>query len=300
MAIALDLLRKGFMVLLLFAAGGYFLYAYAIPCKAPVHYRIGTLDERFEISEGELRAALLEAEAIWEDAAGEDLFEYRADARMPVNLLYDTRQAITQKNNDIREEIDRTSDTADTVKAAYDAVNGRYQTQKQSYLSAQASYDAQLKAYNESVAYWNARGGAPAREYQALQSQKASLERAGAALEEKRLALNALAEEVNALSGRYNDLAEEVNSGVDAINQTAGREFEEGLYTKSAWSSRIDIFEYSDRAELVRVLAHELGHALGLDHNQNKESIMYELNESENTKPTQEDLAELRGKCDLS
>lgn len=295
----LNFFRKALLALFLFGAVGYFLYAYAAPCKAPVGYRIGSLDSRFGLTEDELRAALRDAEAIWEEAAGEELFVYDEKARMPVNLLYDSRQAITQKNNSIKDAIDETSETADTVKSAYDRANAQYQSAKSDYLSAQSAYDAQLAAYNRDVVYWNGRGGAPSREYQSLQSRKEALQRAADALEQKRLALNRLADQVNSLSERYNELAAKVNSGVDAINRTAGREFEEGLYTKSALSSRIDIFEFSDRDELVRVLAHELGHALGLDHNANPDSIMYELNESENTKPTQEDLAELRAKCSL-
>lgn len=294
-----EFLRKATPLLLLALAGGYFMYVYAVPCKIPLEYRVGSLDSRFDLTQEELRSALKEAEGLWEDAAGEDLFVYAEDGRLPVNLVYDTRQAITERNNSIKEDIDETSGTADSVKAAYDRANAQYQSKRAAYLAAQADYEAQLKSYNDSVAYWNARGGAPAKEYAALQSQKAALERSAQALESQRLALNTLAEEVNALSGRYNELAAEVNSGVDAINKTAGREFEAGLYTKSALGARIDIYEFSDHHELVRVLAHEMGHALGLEHNANPDSLMYELNESENTTPTKEDLAGLRTTCGL-
>jgi hypothetical protein len=292
----INALRQGFLLLLMFSVGGYFLY-FTTPCKTPVHYAVGSLDSRFELSEAELLSALKDAEAIWESATGENLFEYKEGARLSINLVFDTRQAITQQNNEIKEEIEETSQTAEEVKAAYERATAQYESAKADYLRAQAAHNSELKSYNETVDYWNARGGAPPKEYADLQKQKSTLQESETALEKKRVALNALVREVNTLSTRYNSLAHEFNAGVSEINKTAGREFEEGLYVKTAWSERIDIYEYSDRAELVRVLAHELGHSLGLEHNQNPDSIMFELNESENVTPTQEDLAGLRETC---
>lgn len=290
--------RKFLPVALLVAAGGYYWYV-KTPCHLPVQYSVGVIDPGFKLSQSQLLDAVERAAALWEKAAGAELFEYKKDGRLPISLVYDSRQATTQKNNTLKDAIDQTSNSADTVKAAYNSAQAKYAQAKAEYSSAQARYEQSLAAYNAKVAYWNARGGAPAKEYQALQSQKEALQSEERALESKRLALNAQASEVNTLSAKYNQLAKEVNANVSVINESAGREFEEGLYTQNSFGAKIDIYEYSDTDKLVRVLAHELGHSLGLGHNSNPESIMYSLNQSDNVIPTAEDIAALKTTCGL-
>ena len=57
-------------------------------------------------------------------------------------------------------------------------------------------------------------------------------------------------------------------------NQFGGtREFTQGDYQ----GDHINVYQFRDRAELILVLAHELGHALQLDHVENPASIMYYL-----------------------
>ena len=59
----------------------------------------------------------------------------------------------------------------------------------------------------------------------------------------------------------------------------------------------ITIYEFSNTTKLVRVLAHEFGHALDLDHVEDEKAIMYEINKGTALKATDADVAELNSVC---
>ena len=53
----------------------YTVFQQASPkCEKPLEYRIGDFDERFGLRHGQFVRALVEAEKIWEEKTGEDLF----------------------------------------------------------------------------------------------------------------------------------------------------------------------------------------------------------------------------------
>jgi hypothetical protein len=118
-------------------------------------------------------------------------------------------------------------------------------------------------------------------------------------LDDKRAEVNDLANRINQRIKDYNDLIDEANANIHVINQSAGQEFDEGEYISDSSGKRINIYEFENKNELERVLAHEFGHALGLGHDSNPDSIMYYLNKSTNMELTAEDKEALFEVCQV-
>ena len=288
-------------ILVLVIAGSISYSGYLVmrsPCATPLEYSIGSIDERFDISESEAISALGEAERIWEEAVGKDLLSFSENG-LPVNFIYDERQAIADKNAAIEEKIDETEMTAEQVKTQFEDLKFRYETESREYDAMVEEHQKSLDAYNVRVAAWNSQGGASHDDYAQMTKEKKSLEASQKVLEEQRIEVNRLASEVNRLVGRYNSLVKNINSNIDVINESADKEFEQGEYIQEGFEKKINIYEFEKRSDLVRVLMHEFGHALGADHNENPESIMYHLNEGGGLALSAEDVRDVKIVCEF-
>ena len=271
------------------------------PCEDPIMYSIGSFDERFGVSKAEFEASIALAEEIWEKENGKNLFEYKDSGDLKVNLIYDTRQEATDKLEEIDEELD--SDRADynSLKSKYDSLKKSYQDSRRAFDSRVEAFEVRKAKYEEDVEYWNSKGGAPKEEYEKLDKEKTWINEEVAKLNSMQNDLNKDTEEVNKTARALNALAGELNLNVAKFNEIGGMhgdEFEEGVYERDVDGERINIYQFDNKDKLVRVLAHELGHALGLDHVEDKEAIMYRLNNGINKELSQSDKDALALKCE--
>lgn len=280
------------------------LYALALPCTMPITYSLGSIDPRFGISSSSLLAALSASEAVWESELDRELFRYtESGGQVMVHFMYDDRQATFDKLRSLGVVVTNTKASYDEAEAEYQRLRAAYEVKRQQFDAANEAFKRDVAAYEAEVKRVNARGGARGEEYARLQAQKAALDSQHASLLASEKALNAEVASLNGMVTTLNRLAARVNEGASAYNETAGgshEEFEEAEYRSAAGEAAITVYEFDTRARLERVLAHELGHALGLDHVEGEASIMYRLNQSANQEATAEDIAELNRACRIS
>lgn len=278
------------------------LYTQYFPCRSPISYQIGDFDTRFGISKADFLSAARKAEALWEDAYGKDLLTYKEDTgRLAIHLRFDERQAITQKLDTVDATIDAQEHDISSIESRMDMAKSALDAKKAEYRSWSAAFDGRQSAYASKVSMWNRKGGAPNDIYQELQTEKAGLEQEAEALKRLVDEINQGITAYNALVAERNEIAGAINEHVDTYNEIGaerGDEFTEGEYIDGPRGVSISIYEFDTTEKLVRLLAHEFGHALGIDgHVEDKEAIMYYLNNGKSLRISADDLLALGEVC---
>lgn len=288
-------------VALMIAAGVNYWYGSeaTFSCHIPIRYSIGQFDDRFAISRSEALEALSEAEAVWEDAVGNDnIFVYNENSPLKVNFIYDERQAEADAATAALNDLDTRGDANEVVAELHAKLVAEYDAKDKEYQTLLNVYQVDLDAYNAEVARYNDTGGAPPKEYERLQSDKDDLDDRRERINILGDNLNHLADRINEVSTKGNELVEEYNQRVNTFNDTFAHneEFTQGDYQ----SRQINVYSFTDHRELVLVLAHELGHSLSLDHVADPASIMYYLMGQQPEDPTlsTNDLAAYRVACE--
>jgi hypothetical protein len=280
------------LVLPVICATGFTLYgmSYGTPVMT---YHIGRVDERFGLDSEEVSRAVGEAASIWERAAGRSLFKADPEGSIEIRLVYDYRQAVSDTVRDMSMRMSDKREAYDALKAHVDRVESEYAARRGALMDEMALYRSRIQAYNEALQ--NASGSIRLtdvrQEYEALQAVYRSLE-------QKSKELSSTADTLRDMVAVLNEMAAGLNleiKNMRSAGMALGEEFSEGCYElHKDGSVVITVYHFKDHNRLVRVLAHEMGHALGLEHSSSPDGIMYRMNLSEGLAPSPEEVAGLR------
>jgi len=248
---------------------------YYSPCDYPIPFAIGTIDPKFNITKEELLEDTKAAGSIWSGTQGKQLFVYDPKSQFTVNMVYDSRQELTSKITKLN----------DNLKEQQGSIDPKISEFKKD----QAAFEVKVADLNSKISYWNSHGGAPKEEYdQLIETQKS--------LQAEAARLNATAKELGQSTEQYNLSAKELNQTIGDYQSVLLTKPEEGLYEQEGGVRKISIYIDIDQNEFLHTLTHEMGHALGLNHNPNKESIMYPQTTSV-LKPSTSDISDMNEIC---
>jgi hypothetical protein len=280
----------------------------ALDCRAPLRWTIEAVDPRFGLTDLQAADAVRQAGMVWSEPLGRPLlFQESADG-VAIRFVFDERMETALERHRRVAEVDETARAIEERSAALEARRVELARRRASHDARALDFEERQESYNRTVENWNRAGGAPPSELERLRAMEAEIA-------ELRRAVDAEAEEINRMVDEVNRDAEALNAGIEDLNRARvaladdfpARVVESAEYRQSRGglfsnaSREIDVFHFEDRDHLVRVLAHVLGHAIGLEHSTSAGSLMHEAGTASeaagSARATEEDLTQLRTLC---
>lgn len=271
-------------------------------CEEPLTYRIGEVDAGFNIGKADVKRIMSEVEELWTDAAGKKIIRHSSNGDIGINLVYGDEQQFMVNEKTFADQVEDKKREYESLEREYDRLYRRHKRMLDQYHATLDEYESRVERHNSYVEELSGKGSLSDRERQNLATREKQLDEFKRNLDRQLNEVEELRETVKEKADALKTLSEEQSELVAQYNdQFAGRkEFHQGSYTRKNREEMINIFQFTTLNNLRLVLAHEVGHALGLDHVANPRSIMFYRMEEQNMADLQfsgEDLEAIRMEC---
>lgn len=270
-------------------------------CQEPLTYKLGDIDSRFNITKKELTQIMKEVENVWESEVNKNLIELSRDGQLSLNLVYSNEQKRTDAERQFSDRITAKEQQTSVVKKEHNRLSNQYENAEHNLRQTLEKYNSKASSYNQLAQKWD--GGKATSEiitkFKTLEEKINILE---TTLERKKENLAALRKRTNTKTEQLNNLIKEHNNLIAEYNSrfSKPRKFDQGRFVKQGTEQEINIYQFGNRAQLKIVLAHEFGHAMGLDHVSNPKSIMHKMmaeQDMTDLQLTKEDISALKKQC---
>jgi len=222
-----------------------------------------------------------QAGMVWGEALGAPLLFQESSEGIPVSFVFDERMETAQERQRRTAEIEERARVIEEASLALEEERRELDRRRAAHDQRTLDFEERNESHLRSVEYWNSAGGAPPAEFARLQAIQEEIAELGRVVNAEAEAINGMVDAVNREAARINGEITTLNQArisLDAdfpsrvVESAEYRQSGGGFFSSSARA--IDVFHFEDRDHLIVVLAHVLGHAMGLDHTDVPDALM--------------------------